>query len=43
MSNRALRIAMIVIATVGLGVASYLTYVHYAGVPLLCTARTTPA
>jgi uncharacterized membrane protein len=28
---------MIVLATVGLGVASYLTYVHYAGVPPLCS------
>jgi uncharacterized membrane protein len=28
---------MIAIATVGLGVASYLTYVHYAGVPPLCS------
>ncbi len=27
---------MIAIATVGLGVASYLTYVHYAGGPILC-------
>jgi uncharacterized membrane protein len=33
-----LRIAMIVIATVGLGVASYLTYVHYSGAPPVCTA-----
>jgi uncharacterized membrane protein len=37
MSNRALRIAMIVIATLGLVLASYLTYVHYAGVPPLCS------
>lgn len=37
MSNRALRIVMIAIATVGLGVASYLTYVHYSGVPPLCS------
>jgi uncharacterized membrane protein len=36
MSTRALRIVMIVITTVGLGVASYLTYVHYAGGPILC-------
>jgi uncharacterized membrane protein len=33
---RAVRIAMVAIATVGLGVASYLTYVHYAGGPILC-------
>jgi uncharacterized membrane protein len=38
MSNRALRIVMIVIATIGLGVASYLTYVHYSGIPPLCSA-----
>jgi uncharacterized membrane protein len=37
MSDRALRTTMIVIATIGLGVASYLTYVHYAGVPPLCS------
>ncbi len=33
-----IRIAMIAIATIGLGVASYLTYVHYAGIPPLCSA-----
>jgi uncharacterized membrane protein len=38
MSQRTLRITMIVIATVGLGVASYLTYVHYSGHPPVCTA-----
>jgi uncharacterized membrane protein len=38
MSSRALRIAMIVLATAGLGVASYLTYVHYAGIKPACTA-----
>ncbi len=37
MTNRTLRIAMIAIATVGLGVASYLTYVHYSGEPPLCS------
>jgi uncharacterized membrane protein len=35
-STRAVRFVMIAIATVGLGVASYLTYVHYAGAPILC-------
>jgi uncharacterized membrane protein len=35
-STRAIRFTMIAIATVGLGVASYLTYVHYAGAPILC-------
>jgi uncharacterized membrane protein len=29
---------MIVLAVVGLGVASYLTYVHYAGIKPACTA-----
>ena len=38
MSNRAIRITMIVIATVGLGVASYLTYVHYSGIQPICSA-----
>src|SRR6202035_5835487 len=38
MSHRALRITMIVLATVGLGVASYLTYVHSSGSPPVCTA-----
>jgi uncharacterized membrane protein len=37
-STRALRITMIVLATIGLGVASYLTYVHYSGSPPVCTA-----
>jgi uncharacterized membrane protein len=36
MSTRAVRVTMIAIATVGLGVASYLTYVHYSGGPILC-------
>ncbi len=40
MSSRALRVVMIVLATVGLGVASYLTYVHYSGIPPVCTAGT---
>lgn len=38
MSARALRIALIVLATVGLGWATYLTYVHYSGEPPLCVA-----
>jgi uncharacterized membrane protein len=37
MSDRALRTTMIVLATIGLGVASYLTYVHYSGLPPLCS------
>ncbi len=38
MSSRALRITMIVLTVIGLGVASYLTYVHYAGIKPACTA-----
>jgi uncharacterized membrane protein len=38
MSNRSLRITMLVLATIGLGLASYLTYVHYAGIKPACTA-----
>lgn len=37
MSSRALRITMIVLATIGLGVASYLTYIHYADINPVCT------
>jgi uncharacterized membrane protein len=38
MSSRALRITLIVLAVIGLGLASYLTYVHYAGIKPACTA-----
>jgi uncharacterized membrane protein len=38
MSARSLRLAMIVLTTAGLGVASYLTYIHYAGINPVCTA-----
>jgi uncharacterized membrane protein len=38
MSARTLRIIMIVLAVLGLAVASYLTYVHYAGIKPACTA-----
>jgi len=38
LSRRALRIAMIALAVIGLGVASYLTYIHYAGIKPVCTA-----
>jgi uncharacterized membrane protein len=38
MSARTLRVIMIVLTVVGLGVASYLTYVHYAGIKPACTA-----
>jgi uncharacterized membrane protein len=36
MSARTLRITMIAITLIGLGVASYLTYIHYAGIKPLC-------
>jgi len=38
MSARTLRITLLVLAVVGLGIASYLTYVHYAGIKPACTA-----
>ena len=38
MSSRALRITLVVLAVIGLGLASYLTYVHYAGIKPACTA-----
>lgn len=38
MSARALRATLIVLTTVGLGVAGYLTYVHYSGIHPVCTA-----
>ena len=38
MSARALRTTLLVLNVVGLGVASYLTYIHYAGIKPVCTA-----
>jgi len=38
MSSRTLRITLIVLGVIGLGLASYLTYVHYAGIKPACTA-----
>jgi uncharacterized membrane protein len=38
MGSRGLRIAMLALVVIGLGVASYLTYVHYAGIKPACTA-----
>jgi uncharacterized membrane protein len=38
MSSRALRITLIVLTLLGLAVASYVTYVHYAGIKPACTA-----
>lgn len=37
MSDRTLRIIMIGFSLVGLGVASYLTYTHYAGINPVCS------
>ena len=38
MSARALRATLIVLTVIGLGVAGYLTYVHYSGTQPVCTA-----
>ncbi|HLM86546.1 MAG TPA: vitamin K epoxide reductase family protein [Solirubrobacteraceae bacterium] len=38
MSARTLRITLTVFTLAGLGIASYLTYVHYAGIKPVCTA-----
>jgi uncharacterized membrane protein len=35
-SARALRITLITLTTIGVGVATYLTYIHYAGIKPLC-------
>jgi uncharacterized membrane protein len=37
MSARTLRLIMSVLTLAGLGVASYLTYIHYAGINPVCT------
>jgi uncharacterized membrane protein len=39
MSARNLRILLIALTLAGLGVASYLTYVHYSGIKVLCTGH----
>ncbi len=36
MSARALRITMLVLTVLGVALASYLTYIHYAGIKPLC-------
>jgi uncharacterized membrane protein len=36
MSARSLRITLLVLTIAGLGVATYLTYIHYAGIKPLC-------
>jgi uncharacterized membrane protein len=38
MSSRSLRITLTALTVVGLGIAGYLTYVHYAGIKPVCTA-----
>ncbi len=38
MNYRALRVLLIVLNVAGLGIAIYLTYVHYEGIKPLCTA-----
>jgi uncharacterized membrane protein len=42
MSARALRITMIALTVVGLGVAGYLTYVHYSGAAPICSIKGNP-
>jgi uncharacterized membrane protein len=42
MSPRTLRIALIVLATLGLGWATYLTYVHYSGEAPVCSIKGNP-
>ena len=38
MSDRLLRLALLVVSAAGIGVAAYLTYVHYQPAALICTA-----
>lgn len=38
MSARALRTTLLVLSIIGVGIAGYLTYVHYADIKPLCTA-----
>jgi uncharacterized membrane protein len=38
MSSRTLRVTLLVLAVLGLAIASYLTYVHYSGIKPACTA-----
>jgi uncharacterized membrane protein len=39
MSARALRTTLIVLATIGMGWAAYLTYVHYSGAAPVCSLK----
>jgi uncharacterized membrane protein len=38
MNARTVRIVMIVLTVIGIGLATYLTYIHYAGLKPACTA-----
>lgn len=42
MSARTLRITLTVLAVIGTGLASYLTYIHYAGIEPLCSIKGNP-
>lgn len=42
MSARTLRITLTVLAVIGVGLASYLTYIHYAGIEPLCSIKGNP-
>ena len=42
MTDRRLRIAMIVLGVIGFGVATYLTIVHYAHITVVCAANGNP-
>jgi len=42
MTDRKLRIVMIVLSLIGLGVATYLTVVHYAHITVACAANGNP-
>jgi uncharacterized membrane protein len=37
--DRTLRIVIVVLCVVGIGIAGYLTYVHYAGIKILCISN----
>ena len=42
MAARRLRIALIVLATIGVALAAYLTYVHYSGTEPPCSIKGNP-
>jgi uncharacterized membrane protein len=42
MRARPVRIALLVLTTIGLGVAGYLTYVHYSGATPICSIKGNP-